>query len=55
MKFEDAVKRSIKAFRSGEMPQNLVESMDEKLRYTPEFFDEVEKELGVGGKDNEDD
>jgi hypothetical protein len=47
MKIEDAIKRSIKAFRAGEMPRNLGESMDEEIRYTPEFFDEIEKELGL--------
>lgn len=53
MKFDDAVKRSIKAFRAGELPRAVEENMEEELRYTPEFFDDIEKELDLGDVDDD--
>lgn len=57
MKFENAVKRSIKAFYEGKMPDNFLSSQDkdvEEVKFTPEFFDEMEEELGLN-KEGEDD
>lgn len=46
MKFQDAVKKSIKAFVEGKMPKNLVEMSAEKgLMFTPDYFDELEASL----------
>lgn len=46
MKFQDAVKKSIKAFVEGKMPKNLMEmKADEGLMFTPDYFDELEASL----------
>lgn len=46
MKFQDAVKKSIKAFVDGKMPKNLMEmKADEGLMFTPDYFDELEASL----------
>jgi len=45
MKFEDAVKRSIKEFMRGKMPKITSELAGEDLFHTPEYFDELEEEL----------
>ena len=57
MKFENAVKRSIKAFYEGRMPDNFFSTREEgaeEVKFTPEFFDEMEEELGLDkeGKDD---
>jgi hypothetical protein len=46
MNFQDAVKKSIKAFTEGNMPKNLMEmKAEEGLMFTPEYFDELEASL----------
>ena len=45
MKFEDAVKKSIKDFMKGKMPQITSELAGDDLFHTPEYFDELEEEL----------
>lgn len=58
MKFENAVKRSIKSFYEGRMPQNFFAMREEdtdEIKFTPEFFDEMEEELGLESKGQEDD
>ena len=42
MKFDDAVKRSIKAFLDGRLPIALIEAQGKDLIYTPEYLDELE-------------
>lgn len=42
MKFDDAVKRSIKAFLDGKLPSALIEAQGKDLIYTPEYLDELE-------------
>ena len=42
MKFDDAVKRSIKAFLEGRLPTALIEAQGKDLIYTPEYLDELE-------------
>lgn len=46
MKFQDAVKKSIKAFVDGKMPKSLTEmKAEEGLMFTPDYFDELEASL----------
>lgn len=46
MKFQDAVKKSIKAFVDGKMPKTLMEmKAEEGLMFTPDYFDELEASL----------
>jgi|TARA_B100000035_G_scaffold293915_1_gene283740 hypothetical protein len=52
MTFEDAVKRSIRAFRAGETPIHVSDATDEEIRYTPKFFDEIEEEMSLGGSED---
>lgn len=42
MKFDVAIKRSIKAFLDGRLPTALVEAQGKDLMYTPEYLDELE-------------
>jgi hypothetical protein len=52
MTFEDAVKRSIRAFRAGETPINVSDATSEEIRYTPKFFKEMEEDMKLGGSDD---
>jgi hypothetical protein len=49
MTFEEAIRRSIKAYFDGKDPTKLNEVKGE-VRYTREYFDEMEEEL-IGNKD----
>ena len=42
MKFDVAIKRSIKAFLDGRLPTALVEAQGKDLIYTPKYLDELE-------------
>jgi len=43
MKFEDAVKKSIKAFMQGKTPRATDEMSEGGIFHTPEYFDELEE------------
>ena len=45
MKFEDAVKKSIKEFMRGKTPEATGEMMEGGIFHTPEYFDEMEEDL----------
>ena len=45
MTFEEAIRKSIKAFLKGEQPTNLAEASGGEVKYTLKFFDDLEKEL----------
>ena len=45
MKFEDAVKKSVKAFMAGKMPRATNELIEGGIFHTPEYFDDLEAEL----------
>lgn len=49
MIFEEALRTSIKAYFEGKLPTKYLEahkdSGKDELRYTPEYFDELEEEL----------
>ena len=45
MKFEDAVKKSVKAFMAGKMPEETGALMSDGIFHTPEYFDDLEAEL----------
>jgi hypothetical protein len=45
MKFEDAVKRSIRTFMNGKVPSETAEMKEDGLFFTPEYFDDLEKIL----------
>lgn len=44
MKFEDAIRMSIKSYRAGKKPEETMK-VAEKFKYTLEFFEGMEKEL----------
>jgi hypothetical protein len=44
MKFEEAVRKSIKAYFEGRDPEKFLEAHGE-IQYTREYFDEVEEEM----------
>ena len=41
MKFDDAIKKSIKAFLNGKMPNELIKAQGKEIIYTPEYLDEL--------------
>jgi hypothetical protein len=45
MKFEDAIKKSIRSFMDGNMPKGMMEQMESEPMYTPEYYDELEKDM----------
>jgi len=51
MKFEDAVKKSVKAFMNGQMPEATGALVTDGIFHTPEYFDDLEAEImGEGPK-----
>lgn len=56
MTFQDAVKKSIKAFLTGKAPKALAELKqdEEGLKYTPEYFDELEDAFDIKKEVDED-
>ena len=51
MKFEDAVKKSIKGFLAGKSADKTSESVEGGLYYTQAFFDEFEEKFLVATDD----
>ena len=45
MKFEDAVKKSIKAFMNGKTPAATNDLGEEGIFHTPDYFDELEEQM----------
>jgi hypothetical protein len=45
MKFEDAVKKSIKNFMQGKLPSSTNELTEDGIFHTPEYFDELEESI----------
>lgn len=48
MTFEDAIKLSIKKYFEGKMPEELMKSSGEQMKYTMDYFDELENEMEDG-------
>lgn len=44
MTFEEAVRKSIKAYFDGRDPENFLSAMG-KVKYTRDYFDELEEEM----------
>lgn len=56
MKFEDAVKKSIKAFMNGKSPAATSDVGEEAIFHSPAYFDELEEQmLGDDMKEESDD
>ena len=56
MKFEDAVKKSIRAFMNGKSPAATSDVGEEAIFHTPAYFDELEEQmLGDDMKEESDD
>ena len=51
MKFEDAIKKSIKDFIKGNSASKTTENAEGGLYYTPEFFDEFEEKFLEASKE----
>ena len=45
MTFEEAVRKSIKAYFNGEDPTALIDATEGGAKYTREYFDELEADL----------
>jgi hypothetical protein len=45
MKFQDAVKKSIRNFMNGKMPSETSGMAEGEIFHTPEYFDEMEEDL----------
>ena len=45
MTFDEAIKKSIKVFLNGKMPMKTSELKEDGLRFTPEYFDDLEAEM----------
>jgi len=54
MKFQDAVKKSIKSFMNGKNPEATGELGEEGIYHTTEYFDELEEEMLGDVKDKKD-
>ena len=50
MKFEDAVKKSVKAFVAGKLPEALIAARGEDIFFSPDYFDEMEAMFLEEGK-----
>ena len=48
MTFEDAIKLSIKKYFEGKMPEELMKSSGKQMKYTMDYFDELENEMEDG-------
>jgi hypothetical protein len=56
MKFEDAVKKSIKAFMNGKSPAATGDVSEDGIFHSPAYFDELEEQmLGDDLKEESDD
>lgn len=54
--FDHVIRQSIKKFMAGDVPEETLKMLSEEgkeVKYTPEFFDELEKEL-LSDKEKED-
>tara|TARA_E500000178_G_scaffold301546_1_gene310504 strand:- start:474 stop:668 length:195 start_codon:yes stop_codon:yes gene_type:complete len=45
MTFEEAIVVSVRKYYQGKMPEKLMETKEGELKYTREYFDELEEEL----------
>jgi len=56
MQYREVVKKSIVSFMDGKMPEKTAEAKGGTLQYTPEYFDDLEKQLlgEKAGTDKED-
>lgn len=45
MTFEEAIVVSVRKYYQGKMPEELMGVKDGEMKYTPEYFDELEEEL----------
>jgi len=45
MTFEEAVRKSIRAYFDGKDPSMLLETMEGEMKYSREYFDQAEQEL----------
>lgn len=45
MDYDDLIRKSIKQFLNGRMPEETAKLYQEGVRYTPDYFNDLEKEL----------
>jgi hypothetical protein len=50
MTFEDAIKMSIKKYFQGRMPEELEKSSGKEMKYTMEYFDQLEADIEKDGE-----
>jgi len=45
MQYDEIVRQSVKAFKKGRLPEQISSRKEEGLKYTPEYFDQLEEDL----------
>lgn len=53
MNYQDVVMQSIRSFMDGVVPEQTANLKEGGLKYTPEFFDKLEKDIAEGKLDAE--
>lgn len=54
MEYSDMIRQSVKAFKEGRFPERMNAAKEAGLKYTPEYFDQLEEKLlGKDTKDEE--
>lgn len=53
MNYQDVVMQSIRSFMDGVVPEQTAGLKEGGLKYTPQFFDDLEKEIAEGKLDPE--
>lgn len=47
MDYDDLIRKSIKQFLKGRMPEETAKLYENGVRYTPQYFDDLEKEMSA--------
>ena len=50
MTFEEAIVVAVRKYYAGKDPEELMKAQDGEMKYTREYFDELEEELIPSGK-----
>lgn len=53
MNYQDVVMQSIRSFMDGTVPEQTSSLKEGGIKYTPEFFDKLEKDIAEGKLDAE--
>jgi len=45
MEYDQIIRQSVKAFKEGRLPEQISARKEAGLKYTPEYFDQLEEDL----------